>query len=54
MATTYIYNLDHFIWREATTGSKYLMGAQQTVLELKGKATVGHLGKCVAVGGFFL
>ena len=54
MATTYIYNLDHFILRDATTGSKYLMGVQQAVQELKGKATVSHLGECVAVEGFFL
>ena len=54
MAITYIYNLDHFILRDATTGSKYLMGAQQAVQELKGKATVSHLGECVAVEGFFL
>ena len=54
MATTYIYNLDHFILRDATTGSKYLMGAQQAVQELKGKATVSHLGECIAVEGFFL
>ena len=54
MAITYIYNLDHLILRVATTGSKYLMGAQHAVQELKGKATISHLGECVAVEGFFL
>ena len=54
MVTTYIYNLDHLILRVATTGSKYLMGAQHTVQELKGKAAISHLGECVAVEGFFL
>ena len=54
MAITYIYNLDHLILRMATTGSKYLMGAQHAVQELKGKAAISHLGECVAVEGFFL
>ena len=54
MATTYIYNLDHFILRVVVTGSKYLMGAQHTVQELKGKAAISHLGEYVAVEGFFL
>ena len=54
MAITYIYNLDHLILRMASTGSKYLMGAQHTVQELKGKAALSHLGECVAVEGFFL
>ena len=54
MVTTYIYNLDHLILRMATTGSKYLMGAQHTVQELKGKAAISHLGEYVAVEGFFL
>ena len=46
--------MDHLILRMATTGSKYLMGAQHTVQELKGKAAISHLGECVAVEGFFL
>ena len=54
MAITYIYNLDHLNLRVVTTGSKYLMGAQHTVQELKGKAAISHLGECVAVEGFFL
>ena len=54
MAITYIYNLDHLNLRVATTGSKYLMGAQHIVQELKGKAAISHLGECVAVEGFFL
>ena len=54
MAITYIYNLDHLILRMPTTGSKYLMGAQHTVQESKGKAAISHLGECVAVEGFFL
>ena len=36
------------------TGSKYLMGAQHAIQELKGKAALSHLGECVAVEGFFL
>lgn len=54
MATTFIYNLNPFILRINTTGSKYLMGAQYTVQELNRKAAISHLGECVAVEGFFL
>ena len=52
MATTYIYNLDHFILRVAVTMSKYLMGIQHIVLELKLKTAIGRHGDCVAVEGF--
>ena len=54
MATTYIYNLDHFIWRVVVTGSKYSMEAQNTALELQEKTTISHPGEYVAVEGFFL
>ena len=54
MATTYIYNLDHFILRVVVTGSKYSMEAQNTALELQEKTTISHPGEYVAVEGFFL